>query len=129
MLLPLMVRGFTTPEKRINSVPVDGDLLLAHHAEVAVGQQLFHGDGDGAGKGIARRRRPYRRNRFTFGFEIRFAIPSQPLSFEGTAISPIPADPLRLALAEELLLALTFSCSRMVSVSPTLRGRRSSNMG
>ncbi len=38
VLLPLMVREFTLPEKRINSVPaVDGNLLLAHHAEVPLG--------------------------------------------------------------------------------------------
>ena len=40
-----------------------------------------------------------------------------------------PVEPSREAPAEELLLALTFSCNRIVSVSPMLRGRRSSNIG
>ena len=40
-----------------------------------------------------------------------------------------PMEPARLALEEEFLLALTCSSSWMVRVSPTMRGRRSSNSG
>ena len=45
------------------------------------------------------------------------------------SVEPKLVLPSRLAFAEELLLALTFSCNTMVSVSPILRGRRSSNSG
>ncbi|MNT78727.1 hypothetical protein D3C72_2179830 [compost metagenome] len=51
------------------------------------------------------------------------------LSLSGTVIGVRLAEPLRLALEAAFLLALTCSLRTMVRMSPTMRGRRSSNNG
>ncbi len=42
-------------------VGVHADLLFPHHAQVAVGQHLLHGGGDGAGEGVVARGAPVAR--------------------------------------------------------------------
>ncbi|MNL73063.1 hypothetical protein D3C87_1984710 [compost metagenome] len=54
---------------------------------------------------------------------------NRPLSARGTASNASAVLPVRLVLVPEFLLALTFSVIRIVRMSPTLRGRRSSNSG
>ncbi|MNW08011.1 hypothetical protein D3C71_2047200 [compost metagenome] len=54
---------------------------------------------------------------------------NRPASARGTASNDSVVLPVRLALVPEFLLALTFSLITMVRMSPTLRGRRSSNSG
>lgn len=50
-------------------------------------------------------------------------------SFSGTMVGVRLDKPVRVALEAEFLLALTCSLSTMVKMSPTIRGRRSSNSG
>src|SRR5262249_5059336 len=63
---------------------------------------------------------------FTSAF---WLVLNRPPSARGTALNASVVLPARLALVAEFLLALTFSVITIVRMSPTLRGRRSSNSG
>ena len=111
MLAPLMVRGFTTPEKRINSVPWFMAICFSPTTcKLPFGRSLFTVTVMVPVKVLRAAAPPLpEKSLLPSALKSALPLPSQLFELPGMASNPIPADPLRLALAEELLLALTFS--------------------
>ncbi|CAJ0994265.1 hypothetical protein SODG_006791 [Sodalis praecaptivus] len=130
-LSPLMVRGLTTPEKRMYSVPwlmaicfspTTFRLPLARTSAtvtVMVPVKVFFAEAPPLPS----------KSLLPLASRSAFWLPISPLSIFGTVANASVLLPSRVALADELLLALTFSCRVMVRISPTLRGCLSSNSG
>ncbi|MDT4818877.1 hypothetical protein FQZ97_519810 [compost metagenome] len=127
VLLPDTVRGFTTPEKRMYSVPwlmpicfspLTSRLPLAMTSvTVTVITPL---------KVLLALAPPLALSVLVPDSLVSCPSSRPPMSL-GMAANTLVVLPVRLALAPEFLVALTFSLMRMVRMSPTLRGRRSSN--
>ena len=114
----------------MNSVPVNGDLFFAHHVQVAVHQNPVNRYRQRSAEGIAGVRATFTvKGVAAGGFHIRTGVAEQPLQIARYGVEAKIGFAVAAGVRRRALLALTFSCNTMVSVSPTLRGRRSSNSG
>jgi hypothetical protein len=129
-LSPVIVRGLTTPEKRMNSAPwlmaicfsPDTTRLLLGSTSITVTVMVPL-------KVLAALAPPPAFSELAPLMSAFWLVPNSPPSARGTALNASAVLPVRLALVAEFLLALTFSLITIVRMSPTLRGRRSSNSG
>lgn len=98
--------------------------------QVAVDQYLVNRHRQRAAKGIAGIGPAFSVERVTTGgFDIGTSVTKQPLQIARHSIKAKISFTVTAGIRRGALLALTFSCNTMVSVSPILRGRRSSNSG
>ncbi len=129
-LSPVIVRGLTTPEKRMYSAPWLMAIcfspetmrlpLASTSSTVTVMVPL---------KVLVALAPPLALSALAPLMVAFWALLNSPPSALGTASKASALLDVRLALVPEFLLALTFSLITMVRMSPTLRGRRSSNNG
>ena len=129
VLVPVIERGSTTPETDILAATVDRDLLFAGDLQVAIDITPTTVVVMVPVKALLAVLSPLPCDTLPpLASVFRLALAQLSMK-DGAAAMPRLAEPLRLVLVATFLDALVRSLSTIVTMSPTLRGRRSSNSG